>query len=95
MEEALNYTKRELYEHFKDVKDKINEQNVILKDLANKVGTQNGRVGKLETKIEGWIIAVGCITFLFSIITGLIVYSFQLSQENLKHTILLEITEMK
>lgn len=90
-----DYTKRELDEHFKDISDKIETNTKVTKELSDRVGAQNGRVGKLETKIGGWIIAISCITFLFSIITGLVVYSFKLSMENLKTTILLEVSQIK
>jgi hypothetical protein len=89
--EEQNYSKRELDEHFKVVNDKLDGNTALTESLNVKVGIQNGRVSKLETKIGGWIIAVGCITFLFAIITSLIVYSFKLSQENLRSSILLEI----
>jgi hypothetical protein len=88
-----NYTKRELDEHFKDLKESVHNIDMGLSELNKKVGLQNGRVGKLETKIGGWIIAVGCITFLFGIITALVIYSFQLSMENLKTSILLEVKQ--
>lgn len=90
-----NYSKRELDEHFLDVTKRFDTQDKLLTDLNSKVGIQNGRVTKLETRIGAGLLALGGITFLFGIITSLVVYSFKLSQENLKSSILLEVTELK
>lgn len=86
-----NYSNREIDSHFANVNDNIGEIKVLVVDLNTKVGIQNGRVVKLESR-AAWMAGVGATAvFLFGIILSLIVYSFQLSQENLKQSIFLEI----
>ena len=59
--------------------------------VDRKVGIQNGRTAKLEGK-SAWMTGVGVTAiFMIGIIITLVVYSFQLSQDNLKKTILLEL----
>lgn len=86
-----NYSKRELDEHFKEVKTGIEDVKTGLKDLNVKVGIQNGRVTKSETWIKGMAMVTTVALFLIGIIISLVVYSFKISQENLKNTILLEV----
>ncbi len=86
-----NYSKRELDEHFKDVKTQIDAVTKLGTAIDIKVGIQNGRVTKNETWIRGVIMAGSASLFLLGIIGSLIVYSFKLSQDNLRNTILLEI----
>lgn len=93
-----NYSKREMDEHFKDVRERFDKQDVFLQRLDKnvegvniKVGIQNGRVAKLESWRTGLIMAGAACVFLMGIIISLVVYSFQLSQNNLKNTILLEL----
>ncbi len=93
-----DYTKRELDEHFNDMKERFNRQDVALAkidkkatDIDTKVGIQNGRVGKLETKWNSVVIGGIVGMALIGTIITLVVYSFKLSQENLKNTILLEL----
>lgn len=83
-----NYSKRELDEHFENVKKQFEGQNKLLYDLNIKVGIQNGSVGNLKAWRTGISMAIAVIAF---IVIPLIVYSFQLSQENLKNSILLEL----
>lgn len=90
-----NYSKRELDEHFIDMGKRFDNQDKLLESLNTKVGVQNGRVTKSETTLKAIWMAIGAITFLFGIITSLVIYSFNLSQENLKTTILLEVNQMK
>lgn len=81
---------------------KIGEVTQEMVSLNTKVGIQNGRVTKNETAIanlqsewngkwKGFLIGAGITLFLIGVIITLTIYSFQLSQENLKNTILLEI----
>ncbi len=85
------YSNREIDSHFKTVNDGIGEVNRLVVSIDGRVAIQNGRVAKLEGK-SAWMAGVGAAAiFLFGIIGGLIVYSFQLSQENLKNTILIEV----
>lgn len=86
--EEDNYSKRELDEHFKTIGDKLDLNTALTKELGIKVGIQNGSVGNLKAWRTGITMAIGVIAF---IVIPLIVYSFQLSQENLKNSILLEI----
>lgn len=86
-----NYSKRELDEHFKDVKDSIEEIRKLGTSIDAKVGIQNGRVTKTEIWMKAVIFAGSCAFVLVGIIGSLIVYSFQLSQDNLKNTILLQL----
>jgi hypothetical protein len=88
-----NYSKRELDEHFKDVKGLIEGVGTGVNNLNTKVGIQNGRIAKLEGRFNGWALAGTCAVFLIGIIMSLVVYSFKLSQENLRNTILLELQE--
>lgn len=86
-----DYSKREIDEHFKNVQHLLGDVKSGVDDLNKKVGIQNGRVAKLEGKAM-WVTGVGfTLTFLMAIIMGLIVYSFQISQENLKNSVLLEV----
>lgn len=89
-----NYSKRELDEHFKDVKAKVEEVAILAKAIDTKVGIQNGRVTKSESWIKGVIMAGAASIFLVGIIMSLVVYSFTVSQENLKNSILLEVKQM-
>lgn len=89
-----NYSKRELDEHFKDVTLKISEVKDITVAIDTKVGIQNGRVTKSETWIKGVIMAGSASVFLLGIIMSLVVYSFSISQDNLKNSILLEVKHM-
>lgn len=86
-----NYSKRELDEHFKDIKDSIEGIRKLGTAIDAKVGIQNGRVTKTETWMKAVIFAGSCAFVLVGIIGSLIVYSFQLSQDNLKNTILLQL----
>lgn len=90
-----NYSKRELDEHFLDIKKSIGEVEKKVDSLNLKVGIQNGRVSKTEGTLKGAIMAVSVAVFLIGIIMSLVVYSFKLSQDNLKNTILLEVQQMK
>ena len=96
IEEKLtdNYSKRELDEHFTDSKKDSDNilKNVV--ELVGRVGIQNGRLGKLESKFLSVTIAGTCAIFLLGIIMSLIVYSFQISQDNLKNSILLEVRNL-
>lgn len=82
--------------------EKIGKVTEEMISLNTKVGIQNGRVTKNETAIanlqvewtgkwKGFLIGAGITLFLIGVIITLTIYSFQLSQENLKNTILLEI----
>lgn len=85
-----NYSKRELDEHFKDVQKQFEVQNTLLRDLNTKVGIQNGSVGNLKAWRTGITMTIAVLAFL---VIPLIIYSFQISQENLKNSILLEIKQ--
>lgn len=92
------YSKRELDEYFNDVKERFNRQDVSLAkidkktdEIDKKVSIQNGRTAKLESWRTGIAMSGAAAVFLIGIIMSLIVYSFQLSQENLKNSILLEV----
>lgn len=89
-----NYSKRELDEHFKDVKIGISNVEKGIDSLNVKVGIQNGRVTKSETWIKGMAMVSGVSVFLIGIILSLVVYSFKVSQDNLKSTILLEVKKL-
>lgn len=86
-----DYTKRELDTHFKELGDKIEENTALTKSLDLKVGIQNGRVSRLESRWLGVTIAGGACVFLMGIIISLVVYSFNTSLGKLKSDILLEI----
>lgn len=86
--EELNYSKRELDEHFKNISEKIEENTELTRALNVKVGIQNGSVGNLKAWRTGITMALGVVSFL---VLPLIIYSFKLSQENLKNTILLQL----
>ena len=88
-----NYSKREQDERHKDLKDSILAVGDIVKELNIKVGIQNGRVAKTEATVKGSIMAGSVAVFLIGIIMTLVVYSFQISQENLKNSILLEVQQ--
>lgn len=88
-----NYSKRELDEHFKDLKESVGRVETGVLNLNTKVGIQNGRVTKNESFIKGLTMVGGVALFLVGIIMSLIVYSFKISQENLKNSILLELSQ--
>lgn len=88
-----NYSKRELDEHFKDVKSSIGELKLVAEKIDVKVGIQNGRVAKTEATVRGVTMAGSVAVFLIGIIMSLVVYSFKESQENLKNSILLEVKQ--
>lgn len=90
-----NYSKRELDEHFKDVKSSIGGVKEVVDELNIKVGIQNGRVGKTEATLKGSLMAGSVAVFLLSIIMSLVVYSFNISQSNLRANILLEVKGIK
>ncbi len=92
--EEQNYSKRELDEHFKDVKMGVEQVNKGVESLNTKVAIQNGRVTKSETWVKGLAMVGTSSLFLLGIIMSLVVYSFKLSQENLKATILLEVKNL-
>lgn len=97
-EQNMPYSLRELDDHFTQVQRRFDVQDTTLGNLNTKidavdkkVGIQNGRTAKLESWRTGLVMSGAVLIFLIGIIMTLIVYSFQLSQENLKNTILLEI----
>lgn len=85
------YSKREIDDHFKVVGEKIQENINLTTDLNVKVGIQNGRVSKMEGRWIGIAMSGAAAIFLIGIILSLVVYSFKVSQDNLKQSILLEI----
>ncbi len=89
------YTKDILDEHFKDVGKRFDTQDTLLKSLNEKVGIQNGRVAKTEATLKGSLMAGSVAVFLLGIIMSLVVYSFNISQSNLRAGILLEIKGIK
>lgn len=86
-----DYSKRELDEHFSDLKGDVAEVKKGIDSLNTKVGIQNGRVGKLETKWNSVVIGGIVGMALVGTIMGLAIYSFRLSLDNLHQSILLEI----
>ena len=88
-----DYTKRELDEHFKVIGDKLDANTKLTEELNTKVGIQNGRVGKLESKWTGVVMGGSVSIFLIGILMSLLVYSFRLSLVNLKNEVLLEINQ--
>ena len=89
-----DYTNRELDAMVKTIEDKIDNYHTetmseIIK-LGVKVDKTNGSVGNLKAWRTGITMVVAVIAF---VVIPLIVYSFQLSQENLKNTILLEVNK--
>lgn len=93
--DEINYSKRELDEHFKELGLKIDTNTELTKDLGIKVGIQNGRVAKTEATLKGSLMAGTVAVFLLGIIMSLVVYSFKVSLNNQKNEILLEIKEDK
>lgn len=91
MNNEVDYSKRELDDHFNDVTVKIGEVKISVDNLNDKVAIQNGRVARLETKWNGVVMAGCVLIFLIGLIISLVVYSFNLAQENLRQSILLEI----
>lgn len=92
------YTKRELDDHFKQMNERFDRQDTRLISIENtgvatdkKVAIQNGRVSKLETKWYGLVIGGTVCLGLIGTIIGLTIYSFKLSQDNLRQQILLEL----
>lgn len=100
MDEKIDGLHHRLEDVQKKLEESSNYQNEKLRSIEStgratdtKVAIQNGRVGKLEAK-STWLAGVGvAVVFLFALISGLIVYSFQLSQDNLRQSILLEINK--
>lgn len=90
-----DYSKREIDEFMKDLKQSAELIKTGLEDLNVKVGIQNGRVAKTEGTLKGAVMAGTVTIFLMGIIMSLVVYSFKLSQENLKNSILLEVEQLK
>ncbi len=83
-----DYTKRELDDHFRRLGEKIDENTRITKDLGVKVDKTNGSVGNLKA----WRTGLGmCVALIAFIVIPLMVYSFQLAQENLRNQILLQV----
>lgn len=89
-----NYSKRELDESFKDINLSFEEIKKIGNDISVKVGIQNGRVAKIEATVKGVIMASTVASVLFGTILGLVVYSFKLSQDNLRQSIELEFKDI-
>ena len=87
------YTKDMLDEHFKDLKESVSGVSKGIEALNVKVGIQNGRIGKLEGKFNAVALAGSSAVVLVGIIISLVVYSFTISQENLKNSILLEVSQ--
>lgn len=96
-----DYSKREIDKYFMDINEKIDTNHKenhdawiktgeAVQDLANRVAIQNGRVGKLEAQAKSIIVGCSVGVFLIGIIISLVVYSFQISMENQRNTILLE-----
>ena len=86
-----DYSKREIDDHFRNLGEKIDENTRLTRDLDKKVGIQNGRVSKLEKKWYGAVIGGTVALALIGTIIGLVIYSFKLSLENTKNSILLEV----
>lgn len=89
MEDAP-YNKREIDLHFEEVYHRLDDVNGILRGLSDKVGIQNGNVGNLRAWRTGISMVVGVVSFL---VIPLLIYSFNLSQQNLKLDILQEIAK--
>jgi len=85
------YTNREIDAHFKVVNDTLSAISKGVGELNDKVGIQNGRVVKMESRWSNALIGGAVLLFLLSAISGLGIYAFGLSQENLKSDILLDI----
>lgn len=87
-----NYSKRELDDHFRNVNDSIGKVAMDVKELVIKVGIQNGSVGNLKAWRTGTTMAIAVIAFL---VIPLVIYSFKLSLDNVKISILSEIKNTK
>ncbi len=85
-----DYSKRELDEHFKTVNVRFDRQDIQLAEIKLQTTKTNGSVLTLKAWRTGLTMCLAIITF---IVIPLIIYSFQLSQENLKNTILLELNK--
>ena len=86
-----NYSKREIDSQIgnltKTITDYHTETVTSINLLTEQVKKTNGSVGSLKAWRTGIGMVVGVIAF---IVIPLVIYSFNLSQENLKTTILLE-----
>lgn len=82
------YSKRELDEHFRRMNERFDAQDKKLVSIDEQTKKTNGNVGSLKAWRFGITMCLGLIAFL---VLPLIIYSFRLSQENLKNTILLEL----
>lgn len=87
-----DYSKRELDEHFKAMDSRFDKQDVQLTEIKVQTTKTNGSVISLKAWRTGLTMCLAIIAF---IVIPLIVYSFQLSQENLKNSILLELKTIK
>lgn len=87
-----DYSNREIDAVVKNLENKMDgyhtETVMEIQKLGVKVDKTNGSVGNLKAWRTGITMVVAVIAF---VVIPLIIYSFQLSQENLKNTILLEI----
>lgn len=99
--EDKDYSKREtdemmkgVHHRFDDIGSTLDNIGKDVASLSDKVGIQNGRVSKLESKWIGVTMAGSVAIVLIGMIISLVVYSFKVSQDNLKSTILLEISSI-
>lgn len=83
-----DYSKRELDEHFNQINLRFDKQDVFLNSIVVQTTKTNGSVISLKAWRTGLAMCLALVCF---IIIPLIVYSFQLSQENLRNSILLEL----
>ena len=96
-----DYSKRELDEHFSDVKNLIRSVEKKVEAIDQKVSIQNGRIGVNEKSIvaikswtKGIIVSGSIVTLLITIIVSLAVYSFGLRLENTRQAIELNIKSL-
>lgn len=102
MDNPNYYTKDMLDEHFKDMNRRFDQQDNKLAEIQavgkatdTKVGIQNGRVSKLESRWMGVVMAGSATIFLIGIIISLGVYSFNTKLQQVQASILLKVQQMQ
>jgi hypothetical protein len=88
-----NFSTRELQNHFENLGQAIKGVGSDVKELDKKLDNQTAETAKLKLK-QSWFMGLGTgAVFLFSLIIGLVVYSFKLSIDNAKQAVLLEVNQ--
>lgn len=87
-----NYSNRELDRMFEEIKVKLSDQDRVLARIEEQTRKTNGSVSMLKAWRTGLSMCLGLVIF---VIIPLLIYSFQLSEQNLKQSTLLQIQHLQ